>query len=133
MPTDPVSVVRANSAAFGARDVDAMLELYADDAVVEDRRHPGLLGTFTGHAELRPYYTGIVSSAAELHERLDVLAAEGDVVVCDCELTGRLASDPDGHEVAAPYGLVVTVADGLIRRLEIHDDGATALEASGLG
>lgn len=132
MPDDPIAVVRANSAAFSARDVEAMLRFYAPDAVVEDKRRLPLLGTFRGHAELRPYYRGIVDLASELHEQLDVVAAGGEVVVADCELRGRLAADPDGHEVGAPYGLLVCVRDGLIERLELHDDGAAALAASGL-
>jgi ketosteroid isomerase-like protein len=132
MALDPVDVVRANSEAFSARDVDAMLVLYAPDAVVEDRRRMGLLGTFRGHDELRPYYLGIVNAAATLHERLDVVAADGEVVVCDCELRGRLAADPDGHEVTAPYGLVLWIREGLIRRLEIWEDGSAALAESPL-
>lgn len=132
MTRDPVEVVRANSAAFSERDVDAMIALYAPDAVVEDRRRMGLLGTFTGHGELRPYYQGIVHAASTLHESLEVLAAEDELVVCDCELRGRLAADPDGHEVTAPYGLCVWVRDGLIQRLEIWEDGAAALAESGL-
>jgi ketosteroid isomerase-like protein len=132
MSLDPVELVRANSAAFSALDVETMLTMYAPEAVVCDHRSPALLGEFAGHDQLRAFYEGITGAAAEMHERLDVIAAEGEVVVADCELRGRLKADPSGHEVAAPYGMLVTVRDGLITRLELHDDGSAALEASGL-
>ena len=131
MPEADLAVVRANNAAFSARDVEAMLACYAPDAVVEDRRRVGF-GTFRGHDELRSYYRGIVDSAVELHEDLEVLAEAGGVVVAQCALRGRLASDPTGPEVGAEYGLVVVVEHGLITRLDVCEDGDHALEISGV-
>jgi ketosteroid isomerase-like protein len=127
----PVDVVRENSAAFSAMDVDRMLALYAEDAEVVDHRRVGF-GTFRGHAELRPYYLGIFHSAAELREDLAVVAADGDVVVCHCELWGRLAHGPPNVTAAATYGLIATVRGGAIARLDIHEDGDDALTHSGL-
>src|SRR3712207_2335003 len=118
-PRDPVDVVRANSAAFSGQDVDGMLRCYAPDAVVRDQRHGGLLGSFTGHDELRTYYLGIFHMARWLREDLQVLAVDGDVVVADCELHGQLAADADGREMVAPYGLLMRISDGLIRELDI--------------
>ncbi len=128
-----VAVVRVNSVAFSARDVDGMLACYAPDAVVEDKRHGGLLGTFTGHGELRTYYEGIFHMATTMHEEMTILAARDGTVVADCELRGRLAADPDGHDMSAPYGLLIRLREGLIVRLEIYGDGAEALAVSGLG
>lgn len=128
----PLDVVRANNAAFSRRDVDGMLALYAEDAVVVDRRRMGLLGTFRGHRELRDYYLGIFHAASSMEEELEVLAVRDGIVVTDCVLRGRLTSDPGGREMVAPYGLIVHVAGGLIRRLEIFDDGRDALAESGL-
>lgn len=127
-----VAVVRANSVAFSAQDVDAMLRCYAPDAVVEDKRHGGLLGTFSGHDELRTYYLGIFGMVTTMHEHLEVLAAADGVVVADCELRGTLAADAGGREMSAPYGLLITLRDGLVARLEIYGDGREALEVSGL-
>ena len=124
-----IAVVRTNSAAFSARDVDAMLRCYAPDAEVADRRRFGF-GTFRGHDELRTYYLGIIESTADMHEELRVLEATDGVVVADCELSGHLAADPAGPVVSAAYGLVITLRDGLIAHLEIHEDGEAALEAS---
>ena len=129
---DPVTVVRANNEAFSRRDVEGMLALYAPDAVVVDRRRMGLLGTFRGHDELRDYYLGIFHAASSMEEDLEVLAERDGLVVADCQLRGRLASDPEGREMVAPYGLILHVAGGRIQRLEIYDDGPDALAESGL-
>lgn len=117
----------ANNAAFSRMDVDGMLELYAPDAIVVDRRRVSL-GTFTGHGELRPYYLSIFHSADSLAEDLSVLADEDGVVVAHCLLRGRLAGAPLGAaDVEAPYGLVIHVRGGRIARLEIFEDGEDAL------
>lgn len=131
MPTDDVAVVLASNAALNRRDVEGMLEVYAPDATVDDHRRVPF-GTFTGHDELRGLYGGLVSSASEFHERVDVLAARDGLVVAHCEVTARLASDPGGHVVGAEYGFVVAVRDERIARLDLYDSGDDALAASGL-
>lgn len=132
MAGDELAAVHANSAAFSRMDVDAMMEHYAEDAVVVDKRRVSL-GTFRGHEELRPYYLSIFHSASELHEDLTVLACRDGVVVADCELRGRLAEAPAlAPEVVVPYGLILRFRDGKIAELELYEDGAEALEESGL-
>jgi len=129
---DDVAVVRANSAAFSDRDVDSMLALYAEDAVVTDHRHLGL-GTFTGHGELRPYYLGIFHSVDALREDLRVLASGDDgVVVTHCETWARIPTDRSGAGLTTVYGMIVRVRDGKIAALDVYLDGEEALEASGL-
>jgi ketosteroid isomerase-like protein len=128
---DDVAVVRANNRAFSNRDVDAMLELYAPDAEVIDHRHLGL-GSFRGHDELRPYYLSIFHGADALREELAVLAARDGVVACHCETWARLPSDREGAGFTTPYGLVYTLHDGKVAKLEVYRDGDEALAASGL-
>jgi ketosteroid isomerase-like protein len=125
MPLSNIEVVRANSEAFSRRDATAMLEFYAPDAVVIDRRQVGW-GEFRGHAALRSYYQGLFDNADELHEDLEVVAEDGDVVVTSCRLRGRLVGQPDGPEVVFEYALRVTLADGLITSIDIHEDVAAA-------
>jgi ketosteroid isomerase-like protein len=129
--TREVEVVLANNAAFNDRDVEAMLALYAPDAVVEDVRQMGL-GRFDGHAELRPYYASIFSAVDALNEDITILAERDGVVVAHCQTWARLPSDRTGAGITTPYGLVVTVRDGLIARLEVYGDGQDALAGSGL-
>lgn len=130
--SDPdVAVVLASNAALNGGDVDGMLAVYAPDAALVDRRAVGF-GTFTGHAELRSLYAGILSSASAFTERVEVLAAGRGLVVAHCEVSAQLATDPNGSVVGAQYGFVITVRDGRIARVELFDDGRGALEASGL-
>ena len=131
MTAEAAEVVRANNAAFCARDVDRMLALHAPDAVVEDRRPTGF-GTFRGHGEVRAHYLGIFDNADALDEDLRVIAERDGVVVADCTLWAHLAADESSDGVTMSYGLLYTVRDGSIVRLEIHGDGREALAASGL-
>jgi ketosteroid isomerase-like protein len=130
--SEAVGVVKANSAAFSRMDIDAMMELYAPDAVVVDRRRVSM-GTFRGHGELRPYYLSIFHSASELHEALEVVAERDGIVVAACELRGRLAGAA-AHvpDVVVPYGLVIEVRDGLIARIALDESGDEALDESGI-
>lgn len=131
MSRSDVEVVLASNAALNRRDVDGMLANYAADAVVADHRQVAF-GTFTGQAELRGLYSGIVASAASFTETVEVLATAPGVVVAHCEVVARLATAPDGPDIGAEYGFVVAVADDRIQRLDLYDDGEQALEASGL-
>ena len=131
MPRSALEVVGANSAAFSAMDVDAMLELYAADAQVHDRRRVSM-GTFSGHDELRAYYLSIFHSASTLRETLEVLGEADGVVAAHCELWGRLVGDVAGSGVTVTYGLALWIADGRITRLEIAEDAEHALELAGL-
>jgi ketosteroid isomerase-like protein len=124
-------VVRANSEAFSAMDVDAMLALYAEDAEVVDRRRVSM-GTFSGHEELRAYYLSIFHSASALREDLTILVERDGVVAAYCELWGRLASDTTGSGTTVPYGLVIEVRGGRIAAMQIAEDGEHALELAGL-
>ena len=121
-----LDVVRANSEAFSRRDAAGMLEFYAPDAVVNDRRQVGW-GEFRGHEALRSYYQGLVDNASELHEDLEVVSEDGDVVVASCRLRGRLVGQPDGPEVTFDYAIKITFADGLIVAMDIYEDAAAAL------
>ena len=129
--TQEADVVLANNAAFNDRDVDAMLALYAEDAVVIDRRQLGL-GQFQGHAELRPYYGSIFGAVESLREDITILAEGDGAVVAHCDTWARLAGDTTGGGITTPYGLIAHIRDGRIARLEVFDDGKAALEASGL-
>jgi ketosteroid isomerase-like protein len=125
MAPSSADIVRANSEAFSRRDVDAMLELFAADAVVRDRRAVGW-GDFLGRDAIRAYYEGLFDNVDEIFEDLAVASASADVVVAPCHTTARLAGQPDAALVTFDYALKVTVADGLIQALEIYENAKTA-------
>ncbi len=119
------AIVHANSAAFSRRDENGMLAFYAPDAVVIDRRAVGW-GEIRGHDALRSYYQGIFDNAEELHEALEIVSDEGDVVVASCRLTVHLVGQPDAPPVEFGYALRIAFADGAIQSMEIFDNAAAA-------
>ena len=126
-----LDTVRLNNEAFSRRDVDAMLELHAPDAVVTDRRPVGF-GEFRGHDALRSYYAGLFDNTSEIHEQLEVVEERDDVVVASCHVRARLVGGDggtDSDEVTFEYALRIALAGGLIASLEIYPDVATASSA----
>lgn len=116
------------NAAFSRRDAPAMIALYAPDAVVADHREGGL-GRWQGREELLAYYAGICDSARELREELELVEDRGDVLIADCLFTARLSDDGPAEEFSLGYGLVATIRDGLIQRIDLYADGAAAQAA----
>src|SRR3954453_189816 len=119
------AVARANSGAFSRADEDGMLELYAPDAVVIDRRSVGW-GEFRGHDALHAYYQGLFDNADELNEDLEVVSEDGDVLVTSCRLTARLKGQPDAGPVEFSYALRIRMTPGLIAAIDIYEDAEAA-------
>src|SRR3954454_5169463 len=109
MASTNAEVVRANSAAFSRRDENGMLEFYAPDAVVTDRRAVGW-GEFRGHDAMRSYYQGLFDNTDELHEDLEIVSDEDDLIVASCRLTAKLAGPPDAPQVEFGYALRIAFA-----------------------
>ena len=129
MSSANTGVVLANSQAFSRRDADAMLELYAPDAVVTDRRQIGW-GEFRGHDALRSYYQGLFDNVAALHEDLTVVSERGDTIVAACRLSAQLVDAPAGDEVTFEYALRIELAGGLITSMEIYEDAQAVAVSS---
>ena len=119
-------IIHANSEAFSNQDVAGMLELYAPDAVVVDRRQVGW-GEFRGHEALRSYYQGLFDNADEIREELEIVSEDGDTVIASCSLTAQLTGQPIGSgEVHFEYALRIVLGDGLIQAIDIHEDTEAA-------
>ena len=118
-------VAIANSQAFSRRDIDAMMEYFAPDAVVRDRRAVGW-GEFDGREAVRAYYEGLFDNTEAIDEDFSVVSESGDVVVGSCRANVRLLGQPEGALMTFDYVLKVRVADGLIKELEIYEDVESA-------
>src|SRR5947208_470655 len=123
MPAANADVVRANSEAFSRRDVETMLDLFAPDAVVRDRRTVGW-GDFHGRDAIRAYYEGLFDNADKIYEDLAVVSEQADAVVASCRVTAHLVGHAEADVVTLDYALEVTVAGGLIDALEIYENAA---------
>ena len=102
-----------------------MLEFYASDAVVVDRRAVGW-GEVRGHDALRAYYQGLFDNADELHEDLSIVLDEDDLIIASCRLTAQLAGQPHSPPVVFEYALRIAFADGAIQSMEIYEDATAA-------
>jgi ketosteroid isomerase-like protein len=118
-------IVQANSAAFSRKDVDAMMELYAPDAVVTDRRPVGW-GEFRGRDSLRSYYQGILDNLEDLDETLEIVDDRDGVIIAAGHFRARLLDTPEGSELTLDYALRMTFEDGLIATMAIFEDAAAA-------
>jgi hypothetical protein len=110
--TDPASVVMAEVEAMNAGDIDAVLALYTDDAVIKlvPPIPPDSPDTYTGEAEIRAWFEELV--AVNFTMEVEILQVEGDTVTTNCQTW----MDPTRQLGVAPLEatLVYTVQDGKI-------------------
>ena len=102
MPAANADVVRANTEAFSRRDVETMLDLFAPDAVVRDRRTVGW-GDFHGRDAIRAYYEGLFDNADKIYEDLAVVSEQADAVVASCRVTAHLVGQAEADVVTFDY------------------------------
>jgi hypothetical protein len=111
--TDPASVVMAEVEAMNAGDLDAVLALYSDDAVIKlvPPIPPDSPDTYTGEAEIRAWFEEL--AAVNFTMEVEILQVEGDTVTTNC----RTWIDPTRQLGVAPLEatLVYTVQDGKIK------------------
>lgn len=110
---DPLAAVRAHLTAFNARDVDAVLDTFVDDAVFVAGDH-----VVVGRRALRALFAD--SFAAPVRATLELVRAVTDGPSAACELTETLETDEARHQldVAAFY----TVQDGRLARVRVYRD-----------
>lgn len=79
----PTAVVRRMFAAFGAGDLDALLDtVHPDSRWSYYGANPRLsAAVFSGHAAVRKFFTGILERLAMTEFNTDTFVAEGDTVV----------------------------------------------------
>src|SRR5262245_22479971 len=112
---DTRAVVDRFYQAYLAGDQEAMLALFADDAVVTFVGH----GTFRGKAELRPYVAWAASQLPELDFHVTAKIVDGDRAAVTWDETGRTRR---GQPWVALGVDVYRVAAGKIVELAVHSD-----------
>jgi uncharacterized protein (TIGR02246 family) len=101
--------------AYVGGDLDGMLAMLADDAVVTFNGH----GSFRGRAEIRPYMTWAATQLPELDFRVTAKIVDGDRAAVSWDETGRTARG----EVWTAIGVdVYRVAGGKIVELTVYSD-----------
>ena len=97
--SSPEAVIQRQLDAYNARDLDAWLATYAEDA--QQFEHPAKL-VASGHAEMRAR-TGPRFSEPNLHARLISRAVMGNVVIDHEEVTRTFPEGPGRIELVCIY------------------------------
>ena len=106
---DPRAVVQRQLDAYNARDIEAFLAQFSDDAQGFDLGDAG--PTMNGKAAIRARYSDLFARSPKLHSALVSRIAFARVVVDHEHIAGRLGSS-ETFEIVVIY----EVENGLIRR-----------------
>lgn len=114
----PLAVVQAHLHAYNARDLDALLATFAEDAVFAAGDQ-----LVVGQRGLRLLFADAFAVPADAQMRLHRAVVEGDTVAC--ELAERITVSGADHEldVAAFY----TVREDLLTRVRVYRDPSGGL------
>lgn len=111
--TDPLAVVRAHLAAFNARDLDAVMATFQEDAVFSTADH--LVVGSRGIAAL------FGDAFREFEASLELRAAVVQDDTVACELTERVTAEGMGAEL--PLAAFYTVRGGRLARVKVYREG----------
>jgi ketosteroid isomerase-like protein len=132
MSQENVEAVRRGTDAYNRRDLDGMLETWAQDAVLDWSNARSFdAGIYRGHGEIRAFTEGFLASWDEV--RIEIV--DGPVEVEDGLLiTENVAymRGRDGIEVQARSAWLITIRDGVQTSLTLYQTKQEALEAAGL-
>jgi ketosteroid isomerase-like protein len=132
VPEENAELVRRHFERFNAGDVDGLVELFAEDAVVEtDHRFPEG-GVFEGRAALRRLYEGFHEGweRGSVGEITRLTEAPGDVLLVD--FIWRGTGDASRIETRNEISGLWSVRDGRITRVRYFLERDEALKAAGL-
>ena len=102
-------------ASIDSMDTESFLGFIAEDAVFRF----GSTQPVKGHAAIRAAVENFFSSFASLRHDLHRLVADGDVVVCEGEVTYMRH---DGSKITLPFANIFEVDAGLISQYKIYID-----------
>jgi uncharacterized protein (TIGR02246 family) len=130
-PSCGLWVVRRAFAAFSAGDMDALMNLFTDDAVVQTDPTFPEGGTLVGHEPIRRFHEGLHEG---WHGGGAVIATDvrtaGDRVFVSVDWTAT--GEASGIETSSRWHNVAFVRDSKIGRWQYFVDRAEALDAARL-
>jgi len=132
MSQENVEIVRRSTDAYNRRDVDGMLALWAQDAVLDwSNARSFEAGVYRGHGEIRAFMEEFFASWDEVRIEFVYGPAEVEDGLVIAEnvtyMRGR-----DGIEVQARSAWLITIRDGKQTSLTLFQTKQDALEAAGL-
>jgi ketosteroid isomerase-like protein len=132
MSRENVEIVRRSTDAYNRRDLDGIVENWADDAVFDWSNSRGLeAGVYRGHDEIRAFAQRFLAAWDEVRMEFvdDPVEINDDLVAAEnvTYLRGR-----DGIEVQARSTWLIRFRDGEQTSLTMYQTKQEALEAAGL-
>jgi ketosteroid isomerase-like protein len=129
-----IDVIKELTRLWNEGDTEAVLRLYAGDAVTQTGPHWPEQATYRGHDEIRASmdeWQAMWETTSVVVDELEEVGADQVIAVGAWRMRGR-ASGIDGE---MPIFILFTVRDGKVARLEWHSDRdsakAAAVEAHG--
>jgi ketosteroid isomerase-like protein len=128
MTESDLEVVRRLFTAFEGGDIDAVIDLFADDFVlVVPPTMSAEPDTYEGREGARRYMAAFDGAVDDVRFRAEELHDEGGCVLALVNVTGKGASS--GLPVSFHAASIIRVRDGEVTRIESHPDLAAAREA----
>jgi uncharacterized protein (TIGR02246 family) len=128
---DNVELIRRLFGVFTAGDMDAFMDLFTDDAVVQTDPSFPEGGTLVGQEQIRRFHEGLREGWRGGGE---VIATDvrtvGDRVFVTCDWTAT--GEASGIETSSRWHLVVWVRNGKVSRWQYFRERAEALDVAGL-
>jgi uncharacterized protein (TIGR02246 family) len=123
-------VMRRGIDAWNRNDRDQWLAVFAPDAEWHTTGRFADRGVYRGREALARYWAEFREDVEELSSAVSEIRAVGDKVLVAATATGRGRLSKASFEV--PVWFVTTLRDGLVVRVETHDEPEPALQAMGL-
>jgi ketosteroid isomerase-like protein len=130
MSQENVEVMRDGIDAWNRSDREGWLAVFAPGAEWHTTGRFADRGVYRGREALARYWAEFREDVEELSTSVSELRAIGDKVLVAATATGRGRRSKAAFEV--PVWFVTTFRDGLVVRVETHDDAEPAFEAVGL-
>jgi ketosteroid isomerase-like protein len=108
-PRNPAAVVEALHAAFNARDIEALVALFADDYDSVQPAHPDR--AFAGAAQVRKNWSTVFDGVPDLRSELVDSAVDGDTAWSEWRWRG---THTDGSAMDMVGVIVLGIRDGRI-------------------
>ena len=124
-----IEVIEELTRLWNAGDTDALLELYAEDAVTQTGPHWPEQATSRGRDQIRAgmeEWQAMWETTKVVVESLDEVGPDQVVAVGAWHIRGRAS----GIEGEMPLFILFTIRDGRVARLEWFEDRDTAVAAA---
>jgi ketosteroid isomerase-like protein len=126
MSQENVEIVRR---IWRAPDLESVFGFY-DPAIVWESHFGPISGAYHGHEGVRRFFREWTEPLDAFRARAETFVDAGDRVVVGTRVWAR--GKGSGVEGEMPQGMVYTLRDGLVARVDLYETEGMALEAVGL-